>query len=300
MGASRRSQCDARAAGGLHPAERSHVSYDQVSALVTGGGSGIGLGVARALVASGATVTIAGRSAERLLEARRALAAESLDVSRLREFAADTTREEQVEAAVEAARAATGTLNAVVACAGEPRGQLAPVTELDLDQWRSVFENNVAGTMLTLKHGARELVRAGGGSFIAISSISALLSARFAAPISSAKAALEQLCRVAAVELGPSDVTVNVIRPGLVVVPRQNLPAEMADDFVSAIPLRRLGAPDDIAGLARFLVGPEARWITGQVMSIDGGQTLNRAFDASPWVEPAFGPDRMRGLIPRF
>jgi len=98
------------------------VSYDQVSALVTGGGSGIGLGIARALLASGATVTIAGRRAERLLEARHALAAESLDVSRLHQFAADTTHEQQVEAAVEAARGATGTLNAVIACAGEPRG----------------------------------------------------------------------------------------------------------------------------------------------------------------------------------
>jgi NAD(P)-dependent dehydrogenase (short-subunit alcohol dehydrogenase family) len=275
------------------------VTHDKVSALVTGGGSGIGLSITRALLAAGATVTIAGRSAERLREARRALAAESLDVARLHELAADTTREEQVEAAVEAATAATGTLNAVVACAGEPRGQMAPVTELDLGQWRSVFENNAVGTMLTLKYGARELVRAGGGSFVAISSISALLSARFAAPISSAKAALEQLCRIAAVELGPSSVTVNVIRPGLVVVPRQDLPAEMADDFVSSIPLHRLGAPDDIAGLTRFLVGPEARWITGQVMSVDGGQTLNRAFDARPWVEPVFGPDRMRGLLPR-
>jgi 3-oxoacyl-[acyl-carrier protein] reductase len=94
-------------------------------------------------------------------------------------------------------------------------------------------------------------------------------------------------------------VTVNVIRPGLVVVPRQDLPAEMADDFVSIIPLHRLGAPDDIAGLVRFLAGPEARWVTGQVISIDGGQTLNRAFDARPWVEPAFGQDRMRGLVPR-
>jgi NAD(P)-dependent dehydrogenase (short-subunit alcohol dehydrogenase family) len=280
----------------------SHVSgdaYDQVSALVTGGGSGIGLGVARALLASGATVTIAGRSAERLLAARHALAAQSIDVSRLREVTADITHEDQVEAAVAAAAAATGALNAVVACAGEPRGQMAPVTELDLGQWRSVYENNVAGTMLTLKYGARELVRAGGGSFIAISSISAQLTARFAAPISSAKAALEQLCRVAAIELGPSDVTVNVVRPGLVVVPRQDLPAEMADDFVSAIPLHRLGAPGDIAGLVRFLTGPEARWVTGQVISIDGGQTLNRAFDASPWVEPAFGQDRMRGLVPR-
>jgi NAD(P)-dependent dehydrogenase (short-subunit alcohol dehydrogenase family) len=274
-------------------------TYEQLSALVTGGGSGIGLGIARALLSSGATVTIAGRSAERLRDAREALAAGSLDVSRLHEFAADTTHEQQVEAAVEAAAAVTGTLNAVIACAGEPRGQMAPVSELDLGQWQGVFENNVAGTMLTLKYGARALVRAGGGSFIAISSISALLAARFAAPISSAKAALEQLCRIAAVELGPSDVTVNVVRPGLVVVPRQNLPAEIADDFVSSIPLHRLGVPDDIAGLVRFLVGPEARWITGQVISVDGGQTLNRAFDASPWVEPVFGADRMRGLLPK-
>jgi NAD(P)-dependent dehydrogenase (short-subunit alcohol dehydrogenase family) len=273
------------------------VTYEEVNALITGGGSGIGLGIARTLLASGATVTIAGRSPERLKDAREALAAESLDVSRLHEVPADATVEEQIEAAVAAATAVTGTLNAVVACAGEPRGQMAPVTELDLRQWRSVFENNVVGTMLTLKYGARELVRAGGGSFVAISSISAKLAARFAAPISSAKAALEQLCRVAAVELGPSDVTVNVIRPGLVVVPRQDLPAEMAADFVSIIPLRRLGAPDDISGLVRFLVGPEARWVTGQVIGIDGGQTLSRAFDASPWVEPLFGADRMRGLI---
>ena len=277
--------------------QRGNVTHEDVNALITGGGSGIGRGIARALLASGATVTIAGRSPERLKDAREALAAESLDVSRLYEFAADITDEEQMEAAVAAATAATGTLNAVVACAGEPRGQMAPVTELDLRQWRSVFENNVIGTMLTLKYGARELVRAGGGSFVAISSISAKLAARFAAPISSAKAALEQLCRVAAVELGPSDVTVNVIRPGLVVVPRQDLPAEMAADFVSIIPLHRLGAPDDIGGLVRFLVGPEARWVTGQVISVDGGQTLSRAFDASPWVEPVFGADRMRGLI---
>ena len=173
----------------------------------------------------------------------------------------------------------------------------AEVTELDLDQWRSVFDNNVVATMLTLKHGGRELVRAGGGSFVSISSLSAHLTARFASPISSAKVAIEQLCRIAAVELGPSDVTVNVIRPGLVQVPRQDLPPEMERDFLSIIPLHRLGEPRDIAGIVRFLVGPEARWITGQVISVDGGQTLNRAFDATPWVEPVFGKERMRGLV---
>ena len=269
----------------------------KISAVVTGGGSGIGLDVARTLLAAGATVTIVGRSAQRLRQARRLLESEGADPARLRDVSADMSVESECDEVIAAAAAVTGGLQAVVACAGEPRGQMAPVTELDLDQWRSVFENNVVATMLTLKHGARELVRAGGGSFVSISSISAHLTARFAGPISSAKVAIEQLCRIAAVELGPSDVTVNVIRPGLVQVPRQDLPAEMEQDFLSIIPLHRLGEPRDIAGIVRFLVGPEARWITGQVISVDGGQTLNRAFDATPWVEPVFGKERMRGLV---
>lgn len=269
----------------------------KISAVVTGGGSGIGLDVARTLLAAGATVTIVGRSAQRLRLARRLLESEGADPARLHDVSADMSAEDECEGAIAAAAAVTGELQAVVACAGEPRGQMAPVTELDLDQWRSVFDNNVVATMLTLKHGARELVRAGGGSFVSISSISAHLTARFASPISSAKVAIEQLCRIAAVELGPSDVTVNVIRPGLVQVPRQDLPPEMERDFLSIIPLHRLGEPRDIAGIVRFLVGPEARWITGQVISVDGGQTLNRAFDATPWVEPVFGKERMRGLV---
>lgn len=284
-------------AAGISSVGRSALQQLKISAVVTGGGSGIGLDVARTLLAAGATVTIVGRSAQRLRLARRLLESEGADPARLHDVSADMSAEDECEGAIAAAAAVTGELQAVVACAGEPRGQMAPVTELDLDQWRSVFDNNVVATMLTLKHGARELVRAGGGSFVSISSISAHLTARFASPISSAKVAIEQLCRIAAVELGPSDVTVNVIRPGLVQVPRQDLPPEMERDFLSIIPLHRLGEPRDIAGIVRFLVGPEARWITGQVISVDGGQTLNRAFDATPWVEPVFGKERMRGLV---
>jgi NAD(P)-dependent dehydrogenase (short-subunit alcohol dehydrogenase family) len=284
-------------AAGISSVGRSALQQLKISAVVTGGGSGIGLDVARTLLAAGATVTIVGRNAQRLRQARRLLESEGADPARLHDVSADMSAEDECEGAIAAAAAVTGELQAVVACAGEPRGQMAPVTELDLDQWRSVFDNNVVATMLTLKHGARELVRAGGGSFVSISSISAHLTARFASPISSAKVAIEQLCRIAAVELGPSDVTVNVIRPGLVQVPRQDLPPEMERDFLSIIPLHRLGEPRDIAGIVRFLVGPEARWITGQVISVDGGQTLNRAFDATPWVEPVFGKERMRGLV---
>ena len=265
--------------------------------LVTGGGSGIGLAVSRRLLADGAAVTIAGRSAQRLTEARQILIDAGADPASIRAHAADLSREDAGRQAVEAASDLRGGLHAAVACAGEPRGQMAPVTQLDLDSWRRVFDNNVVATMLTLKYAAREMVRAGGGSFVAISSISSTMAARFTSPISSAKAAIDQLCRVAASELGPSDVRVNVVRPGLVRVDRQELPEGIERDFRSAVVLRRLGRPDDIADLVSFLVGPGAAWITGQVISVDGGQTVNRPFDASAWVEPVYGPDGMRGVV---
>jgi NAD(P)-dependent dehydrogenase (short-subunit alcohol dehydrogenase family) len=270
--------------------------WTDMNVLVTGGGSGIGLDVARILLSSGAAVTIVGRNEERLEAARRQLAAEGAVQGLLHTAVADVSDEAQCVAAVAAATHVAGHLDAVVACAGEPRGQMAPVTHLDLDQWRSVFDNNVIATMLTLKHGARELVRNGGGAFVAISSISAQLTARFAAPISAAKAALEQLIRIGAHELGASNVTVNAIRPGLIQVERQDLPEQIKDDFLSIIPLNRLGHPRDIASITKFLIGPDAGWVTGQVISVDGGQTLVRAFDASAWVEPVFGQDGMRGL----
>ena len=265
--------------------------------LVTGGGSGIGLAVSRRLLEQGAAITIAGRSAQRLEEGRQALVAAGADPASIRAHAADMSREDPCRQAIEAASELRDGLHAAVACAGEPRGQLAPVTQLDLDSWRSVFENNVVATMLTLKYAARAIVRAGGGSFIAISSISSIMAARFTSPIASAKAAIDQLCRIAASELGPSNVRVNVVRPGLVQVDRQELPEEIERDFRSAVVLRRLGRPDDIADVVSFLVGPGAAWITGQVISVDGGQTVNRPFDASAWVELVYGPDGMRGVV---
>ena len=265
--------------------------------LVTGGGSGIGLGISRRLLEEGAAVTIVGRSAQRLEEGRQALVAAGADPAAVRAHAADMSREDPCRRAVEAASELSGGLHAAVACAGEPRGQMAPVTQLDLDSWHSVFENNVVATMLTLKYAARALVRAGGGSFIAISSISSTLAARFTSPIASAKAAIDQLCRVAASELGPSNVRVNVVRPGLVQVDRQELPDEIEHDFRSAVVLPRLGRPADIADVVSFLASPRATWITGQVISVDGGQTISRPFDASPWVEPVYGQDGMRGVV---
>jgi NAD(P)-dependent dehydrogenase (short-subunit alcohol dehydrogenase family) len=285
--------------------DRAAVSESSVTArplrgmgiVVTGGGSGIGLAVSRRLLEEGAAVTIVGRSAQRLEAAQQALVEAGADRACIRAYPADLSDEDRCQQAIEAASELRGGLHAAVACAGEPRGQMAPVTQLDLGSWRRVYDNNVVATMLTLKYAAREIVRAGGGSFVAISSISSSMAARFTSPISSAKAAIDQVCRIAASELGPSNVRVNVVRPGLVRVDRQELPPQIERDFRSAVVMPRLGRPADIAGVVSFLVGPGGAWITGQVISVDGGQTVSRPFDASAWVEPVYGQDGMRGVV---
>lgn len=267
------------------------------SVLVTGGGTGIGFAITAAALTAGATVTVASRNEERLADARDRLIGLGFPGDRIHYVAGDTSREADAERIVATAAALDGKLDAVVACAGEPRGQMAPVTHLELDAWESVFQNNARATMLTLKYGGRALVRAGGGAFVAISSISSTMAAAFTAPIACAKAAVDQICRVAANELGPSNVRVNSVRPGLIEVDRQELPAAIVNDFRAAIPMPRLGKGADVAGLVALLISPAGSWITGQVLSVDGGQSVRRAFDATPWVEPVYGTDGMRGVV---
>ncbi len=79
-------------------------------------------------------------------------------------------------------------------------------------------------------------------------------------------------------------------------MPRQDLPGQIRRDFPAIIPLNRPGRPHDIDGQVKFLAGPDGGWLTGQVIRVDGGQPLVRAFDARAWREPVFGRDAMRGL----
>jgi NAD(P)-dependent dehydrogenase (short-subunit alcohol dehydrogenase family) len=271
-----------------------------MAALVTGGGSGIGLGCALRLAADGAHVTICGRSEGKLakgLEALRAAAAAGVTVQSI---AADVTVEADVEAAVAKAAAPTGRLDAAIASAGGA-DWLGPLTQAPLDAWRRVLAVNLDGTFLTLKHAGAAMVRGGGGSFVGISSIAGARPHRWFGAYGPAKAGIEALCLMAADELGASGVRVNAVRPGLVATDltvAMTTIASIRDDYLAQMPLGRVGTVEDVAALCRFLVGPESSWLTGQVIGTDGGHALRRGPDFSSILAGHWGPDGLRGVVP--
>jgi NAD(P)-dependent dehydrogenase (short-subunit alcohol dehydrogenase family) len=270
-----------------------------MAALVTGGGSGIGLGCAARLAADGAHVTICGRSEERLKKGEEAIRAVAAPGVSVQSIATDVTREEDVEAAVAKAAAVTGRLQAVIASAGGA-DWLGPVTQLPFDAWRRVLAVNVDGTFLALKHAAPVMIRSGGGSFVGISSIAGARPHRWFGAYGVAKSGIEALCLMAADELGASGVRVNAVRPGLVATDMtvaMTTIASIRDDYLAQMPMGRIGSVEDIAALCRFLVGPESTWITGQVIGSDGGHSLRRGPDFSPLLEGHWGKDGLRGVV---
>jgi NAD(P)-dependent dehydrogenase (short-subunit alcohol dehydrogenase family) len=272
------------------------------AALVTGGGSGIGLACAARLAADGAAVMIVGRSPERLAagaaEVEQAAAATGNDGS-VTTLPTDVTDEAQVAAAVAAAADATGRLDGVVMSAGGSE-TIGPLTQVDIDAWRRTVDLNLTGTLLTIKHAARVMARQGGGSMVAISSVAGAVTHRWFGAYGPAKAAIDMLCRVAADELGASGIRVNTVRPGLTrtdLVGMLTAPGPALDDYLACTPLARIGEPDDVAALVRFLLGPEASWITGENISVDGGHAVRRGPDLSGLLEGVFGADGLRGVV---
>jgi NAD(P)-dependent dehydrogenase (short-subunit alcohol dehydrogenase family) len=251
-------------------------------AIVIGGGSGIGFGSARLLAQGGAQVTIAGRTVEKLEAARDELKATGLEVDLARCDALDGA---SVRTAVEAASDSEGKLDIAVVVPGG--GSIRPVLLYEDDEFSQQVDLNVRPVYLVLKYAGQAMVRNGSGSFVAVSSTAAVFSARYLASYSAGKAAVDQLVRVAADELGSLRIRVNSVQPGMTRTPTTQGTfdnPEMLAAFVSGQPIDRPGEVQDIAHAVRYFAGPESDWVTGQLLTVDGGHTLRSFPDYGQFI----------------
>lgn len=236
-------------------------------ALVTGGARGIGAAIVRRLHAEGATVAIT----DVLAEPGRALAAELGD--RAAFFAHDTTDEASWVATIAAVTGTFGGLQIVVNNAGVFKpGAIADTSVADVE-WQ--FRVNQLGVLLGMKHAQVPLRAAGGGCIVNISSIAGQLGFPGAAAYVGTKWAVRGMTKTAALELAPMQIRVNSIHPGFIDTPMlDNNPPEANQAGIEATPLKRIGKPEEIAAAVAFLVGPDAGFVTGAELTVDGGWIL--------------------------
>jgi NAD(P)-dependent dehydrogenase (short-subunit alcohol dehydrogenase family) len=255
------------------------------TALVTGGGSGIGLGTAARLVADGAHVAICGRTESKLEAAVGQLEPQVGEGGSIRHIVADVTVEEQVAAAVAFATEphGDGGLDILFANAGGSH-HMGPFDQASADAIRSTVDLNLIGTMLCIKHAVAPMQRAGGGSIIGMSSGAGHFPHRWLWAYGAAKAGIDMVCRSAAEELGEHGIRVNSVQPGIVddeLMSAITAGGPLLDDYIAGMPLGRVGTVADIAEAVRFLAGPESSWITGVNLPIDGGHHLRHGADYS-------------------
>jgi NAD(P)-dependent dehydrogenase (short-subunit alcohol dehydrogenase family) len=258
------------------------------TALVTGGGSGIGRAAAARLAADGAHVTICGRTESKLTDTvahiGAALAAGGgAGGGSIRHIVADVTVEEQVRAAVACASEPTGGLAILLANAGGSH-HLGPLADADAAAVRATIDLNLMGTVLCVKHAVPALRANGGGSIVAMSSGAGAFPHRYLWAYGAAKAGIDMLCRSAAEELGADGIRVNSLQPGIVddeLMAFITAGGPLLDDYLEGMPLGRVGCLDDVVEAVRFLAGPESSWITGVNLPVDGGHHLRRGADYS-------------------
>jgi NAD(P)-dependent dehydrogenase (short-subunit alcohol dehydrogenase family) len=264
-------------------------------ALVTGGGTGIGRGIARRLLREGAKVTLAARRLDLLEQTAAALRSE-IPGARVQAIACDVTQEEQVKAAVSEAAGPDGALDIAVANAGS--AVPGPFLLLAADAWRFCCELNIVGTANTLRQAALAM-RERGGSLIAISTAASAAPEKSMAAYTATKAAVDMLVRCAALELGPFGIRVNAIQPGY--VPHETLnavfPEALARELIARTPLGYAGTPEDIGAMVAHLSRPESRWVTGQVIAVDGGMTVQPMADLTALSEAIYGAERVREAL---
>ena len=249
--------------------------FDGRTVLVTGAGRGIGAATASRFAAEGAAVIVSDVDADPADEVARRITAEA---GRAIASACDVTDRASVEALVQRAVSEFGGLDILVTCAGVIRDNL--IHKMSDADWNLVIETHLRGTFLCAQAAQRAMVARRWGKMVFLSSISALGN-RGQVNYSAAKAAIQGMARTLAIELGPLGINVNAVAPGFVETRMTQAVAErLGIDYADLkraaadrAALRRIGRPEDIAGVITFLCSEDAGFITGQTIYATGGPT---------------------------
>jgi len=242
--------------------------------LITGGLTGIGRAAAVAFAKKGAKVVVAGRRDEvgkELVKELRALGSEAEFIN------TDVRKDDDIRNAVDKTVARFGRLDVAVNNAAT-EGQVGAVTEQTAESYAATFDTNVLGVLLSIKHEVRVMQKQGNGSIVNISSTYGHEGAAFASVYVASKHAVEGITKSVALEVVKSGIRVNAVAPGPVdtgMLTRFTHTAENKAELVKKVPMARLGISEEQADAIVFIASDAASFITGHVLNVDGGMTIN-------------------------